>query len=106
MGSSLAGTGNKAAMSCCDLAGRIRARALYLGQGSLNPHDLLLSGLAGVLDEAIRRDTSRSVPSPAVEVLLDLLKQRNRDAQLSRDLDGLSHRLHHLSVAGKFQSAS
>jgi hypothetical protein len=94
MGTGLKAAGITGTESCRALGGRIRARALALGHGSQDPHHLLLSGLAGALDEALVHDLAEGHPSPALEVLLGLLQNRNRDAQLSQDLEGLATRLH------------
>lgn len=106
MGTGLKGAGTNGTDACRALGGKIRARALALGHGSQDPHHLLLSGLAGALDEALGHDLTEGHPSPALEVLLGLLQKRNRDAQLSQDLEGLATRLHGYGVERGMLTAS
>lgn len=106
MGTGLKGMEAMGGDTCRDLGGKIRARALALGHGSLDPHDLVISGLAGAMDELLLRDLDQGRPSPALEIMLGLLQARTDDAQLSKDLAGLERHLRALGGGQRLQTAS
>lgn len=106
MGTGLKGMEAMGGDTCRDLGGKIRARALALGHGSLDPHDLLISGLAGAMDELLLRDLDCRRPSPALEIMLELLQSRSHDAQLSKDLAGLQRTLRSFGGMQRLQPAS